>query len=96
MAIERDVCRILGCTANYCTRCDTLNLWDEQIIEGCDVVDEEGLDDLDIVELTMACEDLYQIEVPDEVFDSTVMPKTITEFKKIIHDHYREAAKVNA
>jgi len=99
MAIERDVCRILGCTANYCTRCDTLNLWNEQIVEGCDVVDGNDLDDLDVVELTMACEDLYEIEIPDEVFDyeGVGMPRTLAEYKRIVHNYFRtQAAKVNA
>jgi acyl carrier protein len=95
---SRDICRTIGCQGKYCPRCDVLNGWDSMVRDAIfeddhRVDDSTELDELDQVELIMAVEEFYDIEIPDEVFDFTDVrwaSRTIKQFREIIHNYCRE------
>jgi len=45
---------------------DTLGIQPEKVTPEARLVDDLGADDLDLIELTMALEEKFNIEVPDE------------------------------
>jgi acyl carrier protein len=43
-----------------------LEVSDEQVLEGASFIEDLGADSLDVVELVMALEEEFDIEIPDE------------------------------
>ena len=43
-----------------------LEVSDEQVVEGASFIEDLGADSLDVVELVMALEEEFDIEIPDE------------------------------
>ena len=89
----KDICRAVGCeNTPFCTRCGciTEKYWTE-VLEGVSVVDEEGpLDDLDQVEMVMACEDTFNIEITDEEASDLKTPLRVKHYltKKLRTIHH--------
>ena len=57
---------------------------EDDITLNSDIVDDLGADSLDTVELVMALEDEFEIEVPDEAIEEI---KTVDDAVKYIEDH---------
>jgi len=45
---------------------DKLSIGEDQVTEGASFIDDLGADSLDIVELVMALEDEFNMDIPDE------------------------------
>lgn len=49
---------------------DNLDVEADKVIEGASFIDDLGADSLDLVELVMAFEEEFDIEIPDDVQES--------------------------
>jgi len=59
-----------------------LNVADDKVVEGASFIDDLGADSLDTVELVMAFEEEFGIEIPDEAAESI---GTVGDAVKFIH-----------
>lgn len=67
--------------------CDQLDLEEEQVNEGSEVIDDLGADSLDIVDLVMTLEEEFDTEIPDEDIENL---KTVGDIVKYIEDRVAE------
>lgn len=68
---------------------DQLGVDDNQVAPEASFVDDLGADSLDVVELVMALEEEFEMEIPDEDAEKIV---TVGEAVKYIEQHMAEAA----
>jgi len=66
---------------------DQLGVNAEQVTEDASFIDDLGADSLDIVELVMALEDVYGIEIPDEDAEKI---ETVGDAIKYIEEHMKK------
>jgi acyl carrier protein len=55
-----------------------------EVIPGANILDDLGADSLDVVELVMSLEDMFDIEVPDEVVEGM---RTIGDIEQYVVAH---------
>jgi acyl carrier protein len=55
-----------------------------EVIPGANILDDLGADSLDLVELVMSLEDVFDIEVPDEVVEDM---RTIGDIEQYVVAH---------
>jgi acyl carrier protein len=60
--------------------CDKLGVKAEQCVEDAAFVDDLGADSLDQVELVMALEDEFEVEIPDEDAEGLTTVKTVLDY----------------
>jgi acyl carrier protein len=65
---------------------DKLGVSASEVVPEAKFIDNLGADSLDIVELIMALEDEYGIEIPDEDAEKI---ETVGDAIKYIEDHYK-------
>jgi acyl carrier protein len=53
---------------------------EEQVVPAASFIDDLGADSLDIVELIMALEEEYEIEIPDEDAEKILTVKDVTDY----------------
>ena len=63
-----------------------LGVEEDKVIEGASFIDDLGADSLDTVELVMAFEEEFKLQIPDEIAEK------ITTVKQAV-DHIKEHAK---
>ena len=51
---------------------DNFGVEDEKIVDDANFMDDLGADSLDIVELVMAAEEEFNVEIPDDIADQMV------------------------
>ncbi len=73
MAIEKKIKQIVA---------EQLGLNEEELSEEASLIDDLGADSLDIVELVMAMEEEFEMEIPDEDAEKIVTIKDIIEYVK--------------
>lgn len=56
----------------------------DTITESTSITDDLGADSLDVVDLVMALEDEFEVEIPDEAVESI---KTVGDIVKYIEEH---------
>jgi len=61
---------------------EQLGLNEEEIVDGASLLDDLGADSLDIVELVMAMEEEFEIEIPDEDAEKIVTVKDVVDYVK--------------
>ena len=59
---------------------DKLGVKEEQVTDDSNFADDLGADSLDLVELVMALEDEFDIEIPDEDADKLNTMKLVREY----------------
>jgi len=59
---------------------DKLSISEEQVTEDASFIDDLGADSLDTVELVMALEEEFGIEIPDEDAEKIVTVKNAVEY----------------
>lgn len=52
----------------------------DSIKEGTSLIEDLGADSLDVVELIMACEDEFGVEIPDEDAEKMTTVKNVVEY----------------
>ena len=63
---------------------EQLSVDKEKVVSGASFVDDLGADSLDLVELIMAMEEAFGIEIPDEVAEKiTTVQDAIDHVKKV-------------
>jgi len=62
---------------------DQLNITEEEYVPKASFIDDLGADSLDIVELLMALEDEFDIEIPDEDLIKIATIKDAIEYIKL-------------
>jgi len=74
-----DICRTLGCDSDrVCGRCGEVNVpafikLVEEVLSTVDL--DYRMDDLDQIEVLMACEEHYDIEILDEEIEKLMTPR---------------------
>ncbi len=64
--------------------CEQLDVAEEDVVPTASFVDDLGADSLDLVELIMAMEEAFGIEIPDEVAEKiTTVQDAIEHVKKV-------------
>jgi len=61
---------------------EQLGLNEEEIVDGASLLDDLGADSLDIVELVMAMEEEFEMEIPDEDAEKIVTVKDVVDYVK--------------
>ena len=62
---------------------DNLDVDGDKVVESASFIDDLGADSLDLVELVMAFEEEFNIEIPDDVQESIrTVGDAVTEIKK--------------
>lgn len=61
---------------------EQLGLNEEEIAESASLLDDLGADSLDIVELVMAMEEEFEMEIPDEDAEKIVSVKDVIDYVK--------------
>ncbi len=61
---------------------EQLGLNEEEIVDGASLLDDLGADSLDIVELVMAMEEEFEMEIPDEDAEKIVTVKDVIDYVK--------------
>ena len=64
------------------TIAEQLGLSEDEIINEASLIDDMGADSLDIVELVMAMEEEFEMEIPDEDAEKIVTVKDIIDYVK--------------
>lgn len=64
--------------------CDMLDLEEDAVTSESNLIDDLGLDSLDLVDLAMSFEDEFKIEVPEQALDNI---KTVGDIVKYIEEH---------
>lgn len=59
---------------------DQLGVEADSIKEGTSLIEDLGADSLDVVELIMACEDEFGVEIPDEDAEKMATVKDVVEY----------------
>ena len=59
---------------------DKLGVKPEQVTDDANFIDDLGADSLDLVELVMALEDEFDMEIPDEDAEKLKTVKTVLEY----------------
>jgi acyl carrier protein len=59
---------------------ERLNVDDEEVTPSASFIDDLGADSLDIVELVMAFEEAFKIQIPDEDAEKITTVKQATEY----------------
>ena len=59
---------------------DKLGVKPEQVTDDANFIDDLGADSLDLVELVMALEDEFDVEIPDEDAEKLKTVKTVLEY----------------
>jgi acyl carrier protein len=59
---------------------EQLGVGANSIKEGTSLIEDLGADSLDVVELIMACEDEFGVEIPDEEAEKMVTVKDVVEY----------------
>ena len=67
--------------------CDQLDLDEEQVTEESEVIDDQGADTLDIVDLVMTLEEEFDTEIPDEDIENL---RTVGDIVKYVEDRATE------
>jgi acyl carrier protein len=73
--IEKKVCGII---------CDQLGVAEDEMKPGAKFIEDLGADSLDIVELIMAMEEEFEIEIPDEEAEKI---RTVEDVIQYLKDH---------
>lgn len=63
---------------------DNLDVDGDKVIEGASFIDDLGADSLDLVELVMAFEEEFSIEIPDDVQENI---RSVGDAVKHINEH---------
>ena len=63
---------------------DQLDVDAEKVVAEANIQDDLGADSLDVVDLVMALEDEFEVEIPDEAVESI---KTVGDIVKYIEDN---------
>jgi len=63
---------------------ENLDVEDDKITEAASFIDDLGADSLDLVELVMAFEEEFNIEIPDEIQENI---RTVGDAVKHINEH---------
>ncbi|MEL6663220.1 MAG: acyl carrier protein [Pseudomonadota bacterium] len=63
---------------------DNLDVEADKVVESASFIDDLGADSLDLVELVMAFEEEFNIEIPDEVQENI---RTVGDAVKHINEH---------
>lgn len=66
---------------------DQLDVEEDKITEDANIQDDLGADSLDVVDLIMAIEEEFDIEIPDEDVEGI---KTVGDIEKYIESHKAE------
>lgn len=61
---------------------EQLGLNEDEIAENASLLDDLGADSLDIVELVMAMEEEFEMEIPDEDAEKIVTVKDVIDYVK--------------
>jgi len=61
---------------------EQLGLNEDEIADGASLLDDLGADSLDIVELVMAMEEEFEMEIPDEDAEKIVTVKDVIDYVK--------------
>ena len=61
---------------------EQLGLNEDEVAEGASLLDDLGADSLDIVELVMAMEEEFEMEIPDEDAEKIVTVKDVIDYVK--------------
>jgi len=61
---------------------EQLGLNEDEILDGASLLDDLGADSLDIVELVMAMEEEFEMEIPDEDAEKIVTVKDVIDYVK--------------
>ncbi len=61
---------------------EQLGLNEDEIAESASLLDDLGADSLDIVELVMAMEEEFEMEIPDEDAEKIVTVKDVIDYVK--------------
>ena len=61
---------------------EQLGLSEEELTDESSLIDDLGADSLDIVELVMAMEEEYEMEIPDEDAEKIVTIKDVIDYVK--------------
>ena len=61
---------------------DHLGVDAEKVVEGASFIDDLGADSLDTVELVMALEDEFEMEIPDEQAEKTTTVQQAIDYAK--------------
>ncbi len=61
---------------------EQLGLNEEEIADSASLLDDLGADSLDIVELVMAMEEEFEMEIPDEDAEKIVSVKDVIDYVK--------------
>ncbi|MDQ2995189.1 MAG: acyl carrier protein [Pseudomonadota bacterium] len=69
--------------------CEQLQVQESEVTSDASFVDDLGADSLDTVELVMALEDEFELEIPDEEAENITNVKQAIDY---IESHLKEAA----
>ncbi|HEX5034169.1 MAG TPA: acyl carrier protein [bacterium] len=61
---------------------EQLGLNEDEVADGASLLDDLGADSLDIVELVMAMEEEFEMEIPDEDAEKIVTVKDVIDYVK--------------
>jgi acyl carrier protein len=61
---------------------EQLGLNEDEILDSASLLDDLGADSLDIVELVMAMEEEFEMEIPDEDAEKIVTVKDVIDYVK--------------
>lgn len=67
--------------------CEQLEVKEEEVVNNASFVDDLRADSLDTVELVMALEEEFEIEIPDEVAEKIT---TVGEAVKFVSEHVQQ------
>lgn len=67
--------------------CEQLEVKEEEVVDSASFVNDLGADSLDTVELVMALEEEFEIEIPDEVAEKIT---TVGEAVKFVTEHVQQ------
>jgi acyl carrier protein len=73
MSIDKKIKQIIA---------EQLGLNEDEIIEEASFIDDLGADSLDIVELVMAMEEEFEMEIPDEDAEKIATVKDVIDYVK--------------
>jgi acyl carrier protein len=73
MSIDKKIKQIIA---------EQLGMGEEEIINDASLIDDMGADSLDIVELVMAMEEEFEMEIPDEDAEKIVTVQDIIDYVK--------------
>jgi len=67
--------------------CEQLEVKEEEVVDNASFVDDLRADSLDTVELVMALEEEFEIEIPDEVAEKIT---TVGEAVRFVTEHVQQ------